>query len=240
MFTVTARCGWCKELGEFQFRHAFGFSAIDPEAGKGRKGGIMPVDRTPGSPSRAHAEPEVEAAAISQCIRCYKPSMIVFSARPDHLDSIIECLDQTAPLKGGASLVTVSGMYPPQPETDDDPHWPAEIRREFRDAQTMLMSNVSPSIIMVACRTILDVVMRKLGASEGTLHQRINLLQARAVITTPLADWAHKLRLDGNEAVDEAKGERDEAAEFVEFLRTLMNVTFSLPAKIARQQGRST
>jgi len=236
MFVVTSRCGWCQERGGFRFAHAFGFTPINPDEGDEISQASSPgqiYNRT----ANSKANEQVEGAAIAQCPQCHRPSMFLFDVRRSHLRSIQENLAAPEHLMGGESLVRIKCVHPPQPCVDEDPHWPEAAVQPFKDVQKMLMSGITPSIIIGVCRTVLDVVTRELGASEGTLKQRIDALQEQAVITTPIADWAHTLRLDGNEAVHAAKGERDNAPEYIEFLRTLMNVTFSLPAKIARQRA---
>lgn len=236
MFMVTGRCGWCQERGQFRLTYAIGFTAIDPNESDGRQRGVMAVGRISGTPMHGDEGPEVEGAGMAQCMHCNRPTMVVFRTRRRYLDSIIKNLDSTTPLLGGESLIRINSMFPPQPEAEEDPHWPVEIRRHFRDAQDMLMNKMSPSIIIGVCRTVLDVVTRKLEADAKTLSGRIDQLRDRAVVTIPIADWAHSLRLEGNAAVHEAEGTESDAREYIEFLRMLMNIAFTLPARIAEKR----
>lgn len=164
--------------------------------------------------------------------------MVTFRTRARYMESILAGLKEETTLTGGESLVEVTAAFPPQPEPDASPHWPPEIARQFKDAQNFIHDRVTPSIILGVCRTILDVVTRKLGADErASLKVRIDKLSEKGVITRPLAEWAHDLRLDGNSALHEASGEEADAREYVEFLRMLLNMTFTLPARMAEKKS---
>jgi hypothetical protein len=104
----------------------------------------------------------------------------------------------------------------------------------------MLNQGITPSIITGVCRTVLDVVTKKLGAKESdTLFKRIEFLRDNSTITQPIRDWAHELRLDGNAATHDAVGDANEAREYVEFLRMFLNMAFTLPARIEARRRHS-
>ena len=78
-----------------------------------------------------------------------------------------------------------------------------------------------------------------LGGKAKRLVDRIDELLEKNVITRPLADWAHALRLDGNQAAHDLHGTRAEAEQYVAFLRMFMELTFSLPERIKRVQDEN-
>src|SRR5690606_35788775 len=128
---------------------------------------------------------------------------------------------------GGSSLVNVLEVHPKPREPQTNPHWPAEITRQFSEAQRFVSQKVTPSIIISVCRTVLDVATKRLGAPESeTLYKRIEFLASQGTITSPIKDWAHELRLDGNSATHDAIGDEQQASEYVEFLKMLLNMTF--------------
>ena len=96
----------------------------------------------------------------------------------------------------------------------------------------MLQARLQPHFILAGCRTVLEAVVRELGGNGHTLSARIADLHAQGVITKGLADWAHQIRIGGNDAVHEMSGTPEEARELVEFTKLFLQFTFELPARI--------
>lgn len=234
MFRVTGRCGWCQERGPLRFLHVFRFTARDPNETV-REGGFHVSVRVSG---QADLGPQVEGGGMAQCSHCDRPILVVFNTKERYLDNILKRLNEPACLLGGEGLIKVTSTWPPQPEPEQDPHWPEPARQHFKDAQTMLMSGISAATVIGACRTVLDLLTKQLGQTDGNLLKRIDALKENGVITQPIADWAHGLRLDGNAAVHDGEGNEDDAREYIEFLRMLLNVTFTLPARINQKKQR--
>ena len=140
---------------------------------------------------------------------------------------------------GGASRITVKAIHPTPQEPMQDPMWPDELRRAFADAQTMLAQKMSPSIILSTCGTVLELAAKKLDDDEKVaklkLQPRIDHLHQAGYITSPIKDWAHTMRQVRNGAAHAAEGTEEEAAEYVEFLKMFLNMTFSLPARIEQK-----
>ena len=219
-----------------RFLHAFGFTARDPneadpdaQARHFMAAQVSARDEGPGE--------KVEGGGMAQCAHCNRPVLVVFRTHRRYLTNIIRNLGESEGLFGGEGLIAITGIWPPQPQADQDPHWPEEASRHFKDAQNMMTGGISPSTVIGVCRTVLDLLTKKLGASSGTLYDRIGALKASGKITEPIAAWAHSLRLDGNAAVHEGIGDQADAREYIEFLRVFMNVTFTLPARIDEKRA---
>ncbi|PCE26239.1 hypothetical protein BWP39_17095 [Paraburkholderia acidicola] len=68
------------------------------------------------------------------------------------------------------------------------------------------------------------------------LEKRIDKLAAENRITKDLQTWAHRVRLDGNDALHEEEQFTKEAAtELAEFTRLLLIYLYTLPEKIKRR-----
>ena len=67
------------------------------------------------------------------------------------------------------------------------------------------------------------------------LVERINTLDQKRLITPAMKDWAHKIRLDGNEATHEEDDDfsDDQAKLMKEFAELFLIYSFTLPARIA-------
>jgi hypothetical protein len=242
MFSVASTCGRCNELVDFRFEVVSDHTQRTPEQVKSmREFDRQGLARAQLTVSIERDEDIVDACAMSHCPRCKGPTLIVFKTRRVAYESIKQIIKAgEGAIFGGSSVVSVQEVHPPPATPDADPHWPEEIIRHFADAQRMLDQGFTPSIIISACRTVLDIVTKKLGAKEGdTLFKRIEFLRDASVITEPISDWAHALRLDGNAATHDAIGDENEAREYVEFLRMLLNMTFALPARIEAKRQHS-
>ncbi|MGV1803857.1 DUF4145 domain-containing protein [Agrobacterium vitis] len=239
MFSVTNTCGRCSELVDFRFEVVFDHTQRTPEQVKSMREFDRPnLVRTQLLATIQGEEDIVDASALSHCPRCNGPSLIVFKARRVGYESIKQIIKSgDGAIFGGANTVSVQEVHPTPPVPDADPHWPDEITRQFADAQRMLSQGITPSIVIAVCRTVLDIVTKKLGAKESdSLFKRIEFLRVSSIITAPISDWAHELRLDGNAATHDAIGSENEAREYVEFLRMLLNMTFTLPSRIAAKR----
>ncbi len=184
---------------------------------------------------------ETHGFANSQCPRCKYPALIVYkSTRKDHLAIKSMTLDEDVGiLLGGTSQLTVLAHYPASKTINQDPLWPDGIRRKFADAQKMLAQDISPSIILTTCGTLLELALKELDPkdSSSSLYKRIEKLHGVGVITSPIKDWAHDLRVDRNDAVHDGEGDKDSAAEYVEFLKMFFSMVFSLPKRIDEKRS---
>ena len=68
---------------------------------------------------------------------------------------------------------------------------------------------------------------------EGTLYQRIESAADQGGLTAELADWAHQIRLSGNDAVHGGEQfSREEAERLQAFTELVFLYLFSLPAML--------
>ncbi|MFT9385552.1 DUF4145 domain-containing protein [Acetobacter sp.] len=95
-------------------------------------------------------------------------------------------------------------------------------------------------------RKVLEAATKELGAdlkAEGNLMRRIDLLEAQGRLTQDLAQWAHTVRLLGNEAAhDEAEPAPKDVDDLANLTRMLLIYLFELPKRVAamRAEGRHT
>lgn len=77
---------------------------------------------------------------------------------------------------------------------------------------------------------------------KSNLYERIDILADRTLITPDMKEWAHAIRLEGNEAAHEEDEEftEDQAVQMKEFTELLLIYAFTLPARMekARQGNR--
>ena len=134
----------------------------------------------------------------------------------------------------------VVSFWPEVKDRKANPNWPDEVKKPMLEAEQMLDSKFSPSVIISTCRSILDVCTKKLGAEKGNLASRIDKLSEMGILTSSMKDWAHAVREIGNEAVHElGGGTHDDAKELLEFIRLFLHLAFELPVEIERLKPKT-
>lgn len=68
------------------------------------------------------------------------------------------------------------------------------------------------------------------------LEKRIDKLAAERKITPDMQTWAHRVRLDGNDALHEEEDfTKESATELMEFTRLLLTYMYTLPEKVKQR-----
>lgn len=242
LFTQTLNCGNCGQLVDFEFRHVVDFRNLTPD--QIREIGLPKKHRQINTgPGVQFVKPKDRAtgASFTQCPRCNYPTMILFETNLEALESLQRVDNRQTGVGVKMQVFAVLEQYPSAKEPEQDPIWPDSIRRKFADAQNMLTQRFSPSIVLTTCGTVLELALKELDQSDErkNLYKRIENLHANGTITSPIKDWAHSIRLDRNDAVHDGEGDEKDAAEYIEFLKMLFNMAFSLPARITEKRGHA-
>lgn len=116
---------------------------------------------------------------------------------------------------------------------------PDPIARAYRDAvRSFSVGLYAPCVIM--CRKALEGITTELGASRGSLKKRLDDLRTDGRIDQRLSEWAHGLRLIGNDAAHDfgVKLEKQDARDSLEFLEALLLYVFTLTARFDQFKAR--
>lgn len=91
------------------------------------------------------------------------------------------------------------------------------------------------------CRKVLESTTRDLGEKTGNLYQRIEALASSHLITVAMRDWAHAIRLDGNEAAHEDDPmEKSTVLDMLNFTELMLMYAYTLPGMLAARQAKKT
>ncbi|MBA4799345.1 MAG: DUF4145 domain-containing protein [Rhizobiales bacterium] len=240
MFSVPLKCGNCRNLVDFYFDHVAEYSERPPEelsrlGAVGREMGVHATMRI------LNEKDKVSGSAHSQCPRCRHPSLIVFECNRVSLEAIAKIVkNRDGNLMGGPSVINVKAYFPEPKVADQSPFWPESLRRMFVDAQDMLAEKKSPAIILATARSVLELALKELDEQPKlSLYKRIEHLHEIGVITSAVRDWAHDIRLEGNDGTHAGLGDEASAAEYIEFLKLFLDMTFALPHRIAEKRQSS-
>ena len=122
-------------------------------------------------------------------------------------------------------------MVLPQPQEVATPeHLPDNIKSIFLQAKDNIDRGQNDAAVPL-CRRILDIATRTLGGDKSkTLYERIEELAGKQTITPLLKDWAHTIRLDGNEGThsDDLVEDAD-AEELFSFTELFLLYAYTMP-----------
>ena len=117
-------------------------------------------------------------------------------------------------------------------------HVPANQESLFAQSAASLADGRWDAVPML-CRRILDMATREKGETNGRLVTRIDALGAKQVLTPALVEWAHQIRIDGNEG--EHGNELtapDDAQTILDFTEMFLMYVYTLPGMLAERRAK--
>ncbi|MRN48706.1 DUF4145 domain-containing protein [Brucella sp. 10RB9214] len=197
-------------------------------------------------PRPAFSKPDaidvVRAYGFGTCPKCYFPSIVLFKTSLRDLD-YLRSVDKSSPAAMhifGKTNIQLIGTIP-SPLANTTPNTaPAKVKELWPHTLMSLERGDPPSRIVSECRSILDVCLKELGATEGGRKQRIAHLKANHILTEDLATWGEFLWDDGNDAVHDIEATHEDARKHVEYLKLFFSVAFDLPADVRNRLGQGT
>jgi hypothetical protein len=129
----------------------------------------------------------------------------------------------------------------PRNTTKFPDHWPADIGRYWLQAQRSIEGKNWDAAALMA-RTAIQLIARQQGAKGNNLKQEIDDLADKGLLPPIMKEWSHEIRVLGNESTHPTPGEagtdQNDAIDVVEFLGTLLTMTYNLPHEIALYRAR--
>lgn len=125
--------------------------------------------------------------------------------------------------------------YPEAKAVTAPEHISAAVRRCFLQAGEAALRNHFDAAGSMYRKSI-DLATKELDINLAgkLLFQRINALHAAGKLTDDLKEWAHQVRLDGNDAThEEEELTVDDIKTLASFSELFLTYTFTLPRKIA-------
>jgi hypothetical protein len=138
-----------------------------------------------------------------------------------------------------ATDFVVPHVYPELEKAVVPEHIPETVAKPFIQAvESKVAGHYDAAGAMY--RKALDVGLKAIDPKlKGKMYDRIEKLAAENKLTPSLKDWAHGIRLDGNDAShDEDAFTKPEADEMHAFTQLVLTYLFTLPEKI-RLKGKN-
>jgi hypothetical protein len=182
---------------------------------------------------------EAEAAAGSYCPECDGLISLVVKGRDDILRPILSDEVEESDWGHYQADLKLADYFPKPAALGLGRTVPAEIRKVFPDLIEDVNRRRNAVGSLTLCRSILEVALRELEKAHGlsansrsNIVSRVDRLKEAGVITSALAEWAHEIRLDGNQSAHELRGELALARAYSDFLVQFLDVAFELPRRI--------
>lgn len=133
--------------------------------------------------------------------------------------------------------------YPGQMPTSTPAHVPPPLNRYYEQAANSLHSDHDDASGAMS-RKVVDVSTQQMLGVESkeyrTIAQRIDALAAKNLLTPDLKDWAHEVRLGGNDAAhDEDPFSHEEAEELLSFVELYLTYVYALPGRLKSRRERA-
>jgi Domain of unknown function (DUF4145) len=168
--------------------------------------------------------------AFAQCGRCAMPVTAIVQMHEATIDDWVAHAGDDVLTDTKAQLIAVlpKASRPSAPD-----HVDKGVARVFVQAEGARKRKELDNAGM-AYRKTLDIGLKKFDATlKGTLYERIDALAARHDITTAMQEWAHQVRLIGNDANHEEYEPKEADIEAIaSFTETLLKYLFTLPTEV--------
>lgn len=132
--------------------------------------------------------------------------------------------------------------WPTQTKTFPE-HWPKDVGRYWLQARRSLEGDNWDAAAVMA-RSGLQLLLRRDNADGQTLLKEIDDLASKGRIPPVVREWAHELRVLGNEAAHPTPGSLgvagQDARRVVKFLRVLLELLVDLPHEIAQYRSEKS
>jgi hypothetical protein len=140
---------------------------------------------------------------------------------------------------------TLTDSYPKPMPSKCPSHTPDDLTRLFLQASNALKRGDADASGAMS-RKVVDISTQQLLGAEKyrdrTMFGKIEALATKGVLTTDLKDWAHEVRLGGNDASHDLDPFAiEEADELLDFVELYLNYVYSLPGRLKerREQAES-
>ena len=166
-------------------------------------------------------------AVCGQCSRSVLATFLTSGPEPDRI------------LESNSWADIHDTQLSPEPlDTGAPKYSPKNVARFYSQGMENLIKNWDAAGVMF--RKALDVGLKVKFSNDtkGSLYERIRGAADRHDLTPELADWAHKIRLDGNDAAhDEDPFSEEEAKELQVFTELVFRYLFTLPGMMQEARG---
>lgn len=163
---------------------------------------------------------------IIQCQGCESVSFRVSSTNSDDFDWEPE----------GMSLNESVTYYPGRSaglKAIDSYLLPAGVQGIYQET-VLAIENEQSILAGIGIRALIETICKDLNAEGNNLHDKINSLRAKAIVTNEGVATLHKLRVLGNDAAHEVKKHTNKQLSLaLQIIEHMLDGTYIIPSKVS-------
>jgi hypothetical protein len=174
------------------------------------------------------------------CLKCEEMVVATFDAPGPSIPgkSPLQC--PIDPQEIGWAL---TNSYPKPVPASCPSHTPPELKRIFLQAANALKRG-DPDASGAMSRKVVDNSSQQLLGDRSNKHNnikgRIDALAAENILTPDLKNWAHEVRLGGNDAAHDLDPfTQEEAGELLDFAELYLTYVYTLPGRLKERRERA-
>lgn len=133
-------------------------------------------------------------------------------------------------------------VRPPSENAEIPPHLPQSVAKAFRQGETNFRLPDAEEAAALMYRRSLELAVKEVFPDEkGTLIQRIDKLASKGFLPDAMKDWAHEIRVIGNDGAHELDGvERADLVAAQGFTDAFLRYLISLPQEVKLRRAQVT
>lgn len=119
---------------------------------------------------------------------------------------------------------------------------PDPIKSDFEEALICEAAGSYRGSAALARRTLQVICVDKGASKSKKLHEQIDELFTKNIITQDIKDWAHEVRYVGNDAAHPNATDvtKDDARDILELLESMCDVLYIAPSRAAARKAKRT
>lgn len=176
-------------------------------------------------------------AVFGMCSSCHMPIALRMVNREPNL--------HPNPNNYGGNIADPNGpfritdLFPAPPSIDAPENIPAGVEKAFKQAAGSRRAGHYDAAAAMY-RKAMELALKGLSPEieAWKIEKRIDKMAAEGLITNDLKDWAHELRLDGNDAVHEDEMTREVIDQMHSLCTFLLTYLFTLPEQVNAARAR--
>lgn len=131
------------------------------------------------------------------------------------------------------------GAYPAPAAIEIPDNLPGEVARAFEQAEKARRVGIWDAAAAMY-RKAMELGLKDLspGIDAWKIEKRIDKMHAEGLITAEIRDWAHELRLDGNDSVHEVSTDKEVVEQMKSFCEALFMYLYTLPGQVQAARAR--
>lgn len=150
------------------------------------------------------------------------------------------CANVTFVIRGTHSGAAYAQFPTPRGQRSLHEACPPHVGKYYLQALAAIDTRSWDGAVLLS-RSALQAIMKQQQAGGGTLQKQIDDLLSRGLIVQSLRDWAHHIRVIGNEAAhadEEEEITEQDAREVTQLVGHVIQYLYVVPAQIQAQQAR--